>query len=581
MKSLPIIVLKFGSSVLKTSDDAPRVAHEVYRWVRKGYRVVAVVSALDGETDQLLAQAHRWDEIPHQSATALLASTGELRSAALLTLALDRAGIEAQVLDVAAIGLRTRGIHALDARPVQYNVAKLRRLLTRFSVIVLPGFTGRDSLGRTTLLGRGGSDCSALFLARGLGARCRLVKDVDGLYEWDPHQLGTAPRKFRQLGWDDALKLNGGIVQHKAIEFARQSKQSFEVGALFQQAATEIGDRAKAFCEDRARPIALRVVLLGLGTVGRGVFDAVQSLPEYFEIVAVAVRDKSRARGIPDGLLVDDLREAAQLPCDVVVELIGESDSARRAMNLALRCGHHVLTANKRVIAESGLALVSLADSQGVSIRWSAAVGGAVPILEQLEKLPLHEEHVAIEAVLNGTTNYVLDRWQSGLSLDEAIAEAQDAGFAEADASRDLSGQDAVDKLVLIHRQLTGKWLAPLQVHCEPLDERRFNRPRKTPRPCFRQVAAWTKFGDQFQLSVEIRQLDKRHPLSRLKRQENGAIIRTSSGLQSFVRGKGAGRWPTTEAVMADLFDLAAQPLASTPFQICTREPLLVEQVST
>ena len=102
---------------------------------------MAVVSALDGETDQLLAQAHRWDGIPHQSATALLASTGELRSAALLTLALDRAGIEAQVFDVAAIGLRTRGRHALDARPIHYNVAKLRRLLMRFSVIVLPGFT--------------------------------------------------------------------------------------------------------------------------------------------------------------------------------------------------------------------------------------------------------------------------------------------------------------------------------------------------------------------------------------------------------------------------------------------------------
>lgn len=581
MKTQPIIVLKFGSSVLRTSADAPRVAHEVYRWVRKGYRVVAVVSALEGETDQLLAQAHSWERNPHPSATALLASTGELRSAALLTLALDRAGIDAQVLDVAAIGLRTRGRQALDARPVRYNVAKLRRFLTRYPVVVLPGFTGRDALGRTTLLGRGGSDCSALFLARGLGARCRLVKDVDGLYEWDPRLPGKTPRRFQQLSWDDALELDGGIVQHKAIAFARQNEQTFEVGRMYQADATQIGNRRKLFGHDRALTIPRRVVLLGLGNVGRGVYDALQSLPDYFEVVAVAVRDKSRNRGIPESLLVDDLTAAAQLPCEVLVELTGANELARRAIGVALQNGRDVVTANKRVIAENGSALAAIARDQGVAIRWSAAVGGAVPILEHLEELPLEGLGVTIDAVLNGTTNYVLDRWQDGLSLAEALAEAQVAGFAESDVSRDLGGQDAVDKLVLIHRQLTGIWLAPEKVRRAPLNQVTFEQFPNKPRPCFRQVASWVKRGDQFYLSVEIRRLAKRHPLARLKRQENGALIRTSSGLEFCMSGKGAGRWPTTEAVVADLLDLATQPRGPNAFQFQPLETNLAEQVSS
>ena len=551
-----IIVLKFGSSVLRTSDDPPRVVHEIYRWLREGWRVIAVVSALEGETDRLLAEANGWDRHPDPSATALLASTGELKSAALVGLALGRAGVDSQVLDVAAIGLRTSGRHVWNTRPARLNLAKVRRLLARFPVLVLPGFLGRDRLGRTTLLGRGGSDCSALFLAKELGARCRLVKDVDGLYEWDPQRPGPSPRRFCQLSWSEALRLDEGIVQPKAIEFARDHQLSFEVGRLFQADATEVGRRPIAFQSRPAQPQPLRLVLLGLGNVGRGVYEGCRRNPESFQLVGVAVRDKSRASGIPAELVVDDLATALQLPCDVLLELIGDFEPAVRSIRRSLQRGIAVVTANKRVVAECGPSLVALAREHGTSIAWSAAVGGSTPILEKLSDLPLDDQDLSIQAVLNGTTNYVLDRWQAGLSLASALAEARSAGFAEADASRDLNGADAADKLVLIHRQLTGSWVPPAAIPRESLDESWLAKCTDSPRPCVRQIAIWDRREGQHSLSVRLQTLDRRHPLARLRLQENGAIVRRR-GKRVFLRGKGAGRWPTTEAVLADLFDLA------------------------
>lgn len=581
MSSHKIIVLKFGSSVLRTVDDAPVAAHEIYRWVRDGWRVIAVVSALDGETDCLLAESQRWEKSPHAGATALLASTGELRSAALLTLALDRAGIDAQVLDVAAIGLRTRGPNTLDARPLRVSSVKLRRLLMRFSVLVLPGFLGRDAIGRTTLLGRGGSDCSALFLAHHLRARCRLIKDVDGLYEWDPQRLGPAPRRFRQLSWDEALQLDGGIVQHKAIEFAKRHQQPFEVAALFRREATYVGARNAVYCDGHPRSTPVRVTLLGLGNVGRGVFDALDRLPDLFQVVAVAVRDKTKPRGIPEKLLVDRLSDAIEVPSDIVVELIGDCGPAQRVIRRVLQQGTPVVTANKRLIAQDGAELEKLAFENGAMLRWSAAVGGAVPLLEKLEKISLENPVVAFRAVLNGTTNYVLDRWQRGESYAEALSEAQAAGFAEADPSRDISGQDAADKLALVHRQLAGEWLDPASIDRQALDAE-FLRPFEFGgRPAIRQVASWTRDGNRFRVRVSLKTLPKQHPLAKLRSVENAALIRTASGTKCVLRGKGAGRWPTTEAVLADLFDVAARMKSAPPQSLPLVEtPTYAEVVS-
>jgi aspartokinase len=152
-----IVVLKFGSSVLRSHTDLPSVVHEIYRWYRDGASVIAVVSAIGGATEQLIQQSRELFPTPEPWATAELLATGERTSAALLGITLDRAGIPARVVNPREIGLEVKG-HPLDGEPFAINTKHVRELLVEFPVLVVPGFFGTDAFGRTQLLGRGGSD---------------------------------------------------------------------------------------------------------------------------------------------------------------------------------------------------------------------------------------------------------------------------------------------------------------------------------------------------------------------------------------------------------------------------------------
>jgi homoserine dehydrogenase len=136
-----IIVLKFGSSVLRTDADLPNAVHEIYRWIRGGHRVVAVVSAIGSATDNLIVQARSLSLTSEPFATAELLATGERAAAALLGVALDRAGVFARVLNPREIGLTVAG-SPLDSELVSVDVARLRSLLIEYCVLVVPGFFG-------------------------------------------------------------------------------------------------------------------------------------------------------------------------------------------------------------------------------------------------------------------------------------------------------------------------------------------------------------------------------------------------------------------------------------------------------
>jgi homoserine dehydrogenase len=238
-----VIVLKLGGSVLRDEGSLDAGVAEIRRWRLAGYAVVAVVSALAGETERLIGHARRvGGECDDARATAALVATGELASAAMLSLALGRAGIGARVFDAATIGLRTSGPVG-DAEPVALDPQPLRRALHDGLVGVIPGFIGRDEEGHTALLGRGGSDLTAIFVAARLGAeRCRLVKDVDGLCQSDPSAVSAPVRRYETIDWAGALLLGGGVVQDKAIRLAWRHRLPFEVGALGRDDATRVGD---------------------------------------------------------------------------------------------------------------------------------------------------------------------------------------------------------------------------------------------------------------------------------------------------------------------------------------------------
>jgi homoserine dehydrogenase len=540
---LPLTVLKLGGSVLRSEADLPAAVHEIYRWTRHG-RVVVVTSAFAGATDALLGAALRQGPAPDAAALASLLGTGEHASAALLTLALDRAGVSAVLLDVARAGILTEG-PVLEADPVSLDVAAVERALQTASVAVVPGFVGRTPDGVPSLLGRGGSDLTALFLAARLGAeRCRLLKDVGGVHETDPAH--TASRIYRRLAWADAERLEGRVIQRRALRFAREHDLAFEVAALHAEEATVVDAGPSRFAVSRPRPRPVKVGLLGLGTVGLGVYQHLAALPDLFEVTGIAVQRVARHRDhAPRSLLTDDAFRVID-GAEVVVEAVPGREAAAPLVTRALGQGRHVVTANKALVAAEECALRKVAARHGAELRFSAAVGGAVPVLETLSALGKVR---CVEGVLNGTSGYVLDRVAEGHGLDAAVRLAQEAGFAEADPTADLDGRDLEAKLRIVSRAAFGEELAS--------GERRgVDAGTASSDGSRRRLVGRIERG---RATVRPEALAPDHPLAGLRGEANGVVVHLEDGAPVVLLGRGAGRWPTAEAVLADLLDLARE----------------------
>ena len=493
--STPTLVLKFGSSELRSEADLPLAVHEIYREWRAGRRVLAVVSALGCTTDDLLKRAQQLGLPPQREGLAALLGTGETAAAALLTLALDRAGLPARLLDAIQIDLVTNG-DRLGADPAAVDVPYLQDELER-AVVVVPAGVGRDRTGRMTRLGRlghlgGGLDITASFLARELGASC---PDRPA-----PPSPGQPP---------------------------------------------------------------LRVVLLGCGTVGGGVLARLLAQPGLFRVTGVAVRSLNRVRvpAVPRRLLTDRPAALLEGDADVVIELLGGLDPSRSLIEQALRRGLHVVTANKALLAGEVEGFAELARRRGVSLRFSAAVGGALPALETVRRAAASGRVRAITGVLNGTCNFVLDRCAAGATFAEAVALARDAGYAEADPTLDLDGSDAAQKLSLLAREAFGAslpWQSIPRRGITDFDERSpaeaLRRGRRV-----RLVATCERLdcGD-LRASVQPLDLSPDHPCASTAGADNALVVELEAGGRIRIAARGAGRWPTTEAVMADLYDLAA-----------------------
>lgn len=562
-----IVVLKFGSSVLRTGSDLPAAVHEIYRWWREGFQVVAVVSAFGHTTDELAQRARAACEHPSEQLVAALLATGETASSALLGLALSRAGIPATVLDAEQAGLVTDG-PVLDANLTSIDTVAIHEAL-RDGVVVLPGFVGRGRSSKTTLLGRGGSDLTALFIAQRLGGVCRLVKDVDGLYTSDPNSINGPPAtRFVRVNYATAARVGGAVVQPKAIDFAEAHRLRFIVSSVGSSQATEIGPHADSISLSEARVQPLRVALLGCGTVGSGVYQRLTALPEIFDVVGVGTRNVEHAIrcDVPLRLITTRLDALIADPVDVVIELLGGHEPARTLISGALQLGRHVVTANKALLANDVASLERLASNNGITLKYNAAVGGVLPALETVSQArrfgPLH----SIAGVLNGTTNFILDQLANGSDLASAISAAQTNGYAERDPQLDLNGTDAAQKLILLARAAFDVDLPLSSIKKQGIQNltRSKNNGHIT-----RLVAVCQRESNGFTATVSPVELPFDHPLAGASGVENRLLIQSQSGKSWDVCGSGAGRWPTTEAVLADLFDLWRESSAVGEEQEC------------
>lgn len=300
----------------------------------------------------------------------------------------------------------------------------------------------------------------------------------------------------------------------------------------------------------------MRVALLGLGTVGRGVYDYILARDdmELAYVLSLTLFD-----GIPCKIAqsIDEILDDATV--DTVVEVIGGMHPAYEWVTGAIRAGKNVITANKLLIAAHYRELVELAARHGVALRCTAAAGGGIPWLTTLERTIHQEPVVRISGIMNGTTNFILDTMHtSGGSFHSALAEAQRLGYAERDPSADISGADIRRKLVISSNIAYGRVLREEDVDVfgiETITNADVAAFRKMGRVC-KLFAASRKLENATVAYIEPALMTPSMPESAIPT-NNNIISLTGEriGKQSFY-GQGAGRYPTAYNVLQDCVDV-------------------------
>ncbi|RBP49604.1 hypothetical protein [Arenicella xantha] len=236
------IVLKFGGSVLHSQADFERIHSEIHRYRSQNINVIAVVSAFFGMTEQLITQATAKQLSTDSVEFATLIASGEFQSAAALVNFLTQHDLKASCqtpadLEFVAHGERTK------ATPTSINAVKINSALAQTPVIVVPGFSAVDQHGECVLLGRGGSDISAVCIAHALGLESvRLLKDVNGLYDRDPNKFANANR-LAYVDYATACRIGGELIQTEAIDFAATKSIAIDVAGIGSIKQSRIGPK--------------------------------------------------------------------------------------------------------------------------------------------------------------------------------------------------------------------------------------------------------------------------------------------------------------------------------------------------
>ena len=325
--------------------------------------------------------------------------------------------------------------------------------------------------------------------------------------------------------------------------------------------------------ESDKRP--LRVALLGCGVVGTAVArmltdnagDLAARVGRPLEIVGIAVRRPGKDRsgtGVDPALFTSDAEELVTR-ADVVVEVIGGIEPARNLILRAMEHGAGVVTANKALLAEDGPTLYQAAADHGVDLYYEAAVAGAIPLLRPLRESLAGDDVRRVLGIVNGTTNYVLDKMDStGAGFTDAVEQAQALGYAEADPTADLEGFDAAAKAAILaslafHTRVSGK-----DVYREGITEvsaadvaaaREMDCVVKLLAICERTAPGTA--DDGVSVRVHPAMIPRTHPLAGVREAFNAVFVEADAAGQLMFYGPGAGGDPTASAVLGDIVAVA------------------------
>jgi homoserine dehydrogenase len=312
----------------------------------------------------------------------------------------------------------------------------------------------------------------------------------------------------------------------------------------------------------------VRIGLLGVGTVGQAVARALIERQDVLSRAAgttlvlqrAAVRDLARPRGLPsDRLTADPASVASAEDVDLVIELLGGQEPARTLIAAALERGRPVVTANKRVLAWHGPELAALAARKGVELRYEAAVGGGIPLIAPLTDDLAANRVLELRAIINGTCNYVLTRMATGETFDAALAQAQQAGYAEADPRDDIDAVDAGDKLCVLVRLAFDAECTPAQLHRQGirgLDAKDLAYGRELGY-VLKLLAVARRTDSGVEARVHPAFLPAEHPLARVDGAYNAVYVIGDLCGPVMFSGLGAGGDATASAVLADVVHVA------------------------
>ena len=313
----------------------------------------------------------------------------------------------------------------------------------------------------------------------------------------------------------------------------------------------------------------VKVALLGLGTIGSGVYKLIERQREEMsskagasiEIAAILVHNLGKEReGVDRTLLTDrweDIINNEEI--QIVIEVMGGIEPARTMILEALKAGKNVVTANKDLVAEYGGELLDTAAEKGVDFLFEAAVGGGIPIIRPMKQCLAVNEIDEVMGIVNGTTNYILTKmFEEGMDFDQALAQATELGYAEADPTADVEGLDAGRKIAILASIAFHSRIGFSDVYTEGIT-----------RITARDIAYARELGcvikllgiarntpEGIETAVYPMLLPQHHPLTSVRDSFNAIFVHGDAVDDAMFYGRGAGQLPTASAVMGDVIDV-------------------------
>jgi homoserine dehydrogenase len=314
----------------------------------------------------------------------------------------------------------------------------------------------------------------------------------------------------------------------------------------------------------------IKIALLGLGNVGRGVWMILNSNKEEImkrcgyevEVAKVLVRDKSKPRGvdIPNELVTTDFNEILNDDSiKIVVEVMGGMEPARDYMVKCMDKKKHIVTANKMLLATGGDELFEKADDKGIMFNYEASVAGGIPIIKGIDESLTANKIETLYGIVNGTTNYILSKMElEDADFGDVLKEAQEKGYAEADPTSDIEAYDAQYKLAILASLAFGSKIDVKNVYREGITkiEAVDMKYAKEFKMGIKLLAIAKEVNGKVELRVHPTMIPKKHPLSNVYDSYNAVFIRGNAVGDLMFYGRGAGDLPTGSAVVSDIVSI-------------------------